>query len=161
MVAHYENLVDTMANVYQDYEKVSLRASTMDTLIKEYTRSNTVVENNKWIDTIDFLSIEKIIYEYTSISDAVELLGSLIEQYNIKIPDIPDIDFSIIDKYKKMNTTIENFEEMLTNYENSVKLITKYEKELHDKEVELKELMKNRCPLCGQLIKEEQHDKIS
>jgi hypothetical protein len=149
-----------MVILYNECEKVSLQASTMDTLIKEYGRSNSIVSNNSWIDLIDFTSIEKTIQEYNAISNELALLDSLITQYNdLAIPHIPDIDFSIVEQYittyKDMNTDITILEEMITNYENCVKMIDKLQKELHIQEVELKEMLGTVCPLCGQPIKED------
>jgi hypothetical protein len=165
-VAHYEDLINEMTILYNECEKVSTEASTLDTLVKEYGRTNSVVESNSWIDLIDFTSIEKSIREYTDVGNTIELLNSLISQYNgLDIPNIPDVDFSEVEQYialyKDIDTDITVFEEMITNYENSVKMIANLQKELQTQEVELKSMMKNRCPLCGQLIKEEQHDKIS
>lgn len=159
LVAHYEDLINEMTILYNECEKVSLQASTMDTLIKEYGRSNSIVKHNNWIDLIDFTSIEKTIQEYNAISNELALLDSLITQYNdLAIPNIPDIDFSEVEQYialyKDIDTGITILEEMITNYENSVKMVANLQKELQTQEVELKSMMKNRCPLCGQPIEE-------
>lgn len=159
LVAHYEKLINEMVVLYNECEKVSTEASTLDTLVKEYGRSNSIVEHNNWIDSIDFTSIEKTIQEYNAISNELALLDSLITQYNdLAIPHIPDIDFSIVEQYitayKDMNTDITILEEMITNYENSVKMIAKLQKELQTQEVELKSMMGTICPLCNQPIKE-------
>jgi exonuclease SbcC len=159
LVAHYEDLINEMTILYNECEKVSLQASTMDTLIKEYGRSNSIVKHNNWIDLIDFTSIEKTIQEYNAISNELALLDSLITQYNdLAIPNIPDVDFSEVEQYialyKDIDTGITILEEMITNYENSVKMVANLQKELQTQEVELKSMMGTICPLCNQPIEE-------